>query len=146
MSEHEYWAGEDTSVGDVAAQLDRMRIGHFRDDHRHAAARTMNLVLAPGAEPPMLVHHPARVITLRQHSDHRLDGEIAFTCAVSNTPGRVGACYETITLTADRARLEHADSLVRRLLVCGIPTVVRLGGSGPADPSLRALAEERGRW
>jgi glucose-6-phosphate dehydrogenase assembly protein OpcA len=87
-------------------------------------------------------HSPARSIVLRDHTEDRLDAEIAIECESRPEAGRVGICHDRIVLDVDLARLAHADSLVAPLLVADLPTVLWLPDPdfGDPDPGLIARA------
>jgi glucose-6-phosphate dehydrogenase assembly protein OpcA len=151
------WRGEDVELDDVAARLARMNRDHARADghagHGHAATRTLNLLVAPGADVAdalveawlgaLATRHPSRTIVLREHGAARLDALLAIECGLGCTTGATGWCHDTAVLRADAARLRHADSLVHALLIAGLPTVLWLPGTreSPAEDALAPLAE-----
>ena len=150
--ERREWRAADVTVAEVARELDRLAGEHFRQPRGHATTRTLNLVVSP-VEPELeravaerlgslRGRHPARTLSLREHAADRLDAELAVECGVS-VAGEFGSCHDRVTLSADRARLEHADSLVRPLLVEGLRTALWIpgGGEGPACAPLAALAD-----
>lgn len=150
--ERREWRAAGVAVDEVARELDRLAGEHFRHPRGHATTRTLNLVVSPvepELEPTVAERlatlrgrHPARTLVLREHGDDRLDAEVVVECAV-DAPGEAGACHDRGILTASRARLEHADSIVRPLLVEGLRTAVWVpgGGEGPACAPLVALAD-----
>lgn len=145
------WQGSATSVGEAAAAVARLNGEHFRHEHRHAATRALNFIVAPECAEPevaqrvasLSAQHPSRTIILREHQADRLDAEVAVDCNVPAEPGPLGVCHDRATLAANRPRLEHADSLVAPLLLLGLPTVVWLPGSkeGPADAPLLSISD-----
>lgn len=151
--ERSEWRGEDVEIDEVAERLVALNHEHARHEHGHAATRTLTLLVAAGADVPegaiaarleeMHARHPARTIALREHAAGRLDASVRIECAVSDAPGGASYCHDAILLRADATRLRHADSLVRALLVGGLPVVLWLPGAraGVAEPSLSALAD-----
>ena len=151
------WRGEDVELDDVARRLARMNHEHARAGghagHGHAATRTLNLLVAPGADvadalvegwlDALATRHPSRTIVLREHDPARLDALVAIDCALGCAAGATGWCHDTAVLRADAARLRHGDSLVHALLVAGLPTVLWLPGAreSPAEGVLAPLAE-----
>lgn len=133
------WHGEDVDVDEIAQRLLRMHRDHARHAHGHAATRTLNLLVACGGDVDAetlagrlegaRVRHPSRTIVLREHALPRLDARLEIDCDVGRTPGVVGACHDRVELAADAERLRHADSLVRALLVGGLPVVLWLPGA-----------------
>jgi glucose-6-phosphate dehydrogenase assembly protein OpcA len=127
----------------VAAGLARLHTEHQRHEHLHAAARTLNLVVAPVAgEGERAVvdeidrlgaHSPARAIVLRDHEHERLDAEAVLDCEVRPESGRVGICHDRVLLSADRSRLDHADSLIAPLLVPDLPVIAWLPDAPRVD-------------
>jgi glucose-6-phosphate dehydrogenase assembly protein OpcA len=134
--ESDAWSATGVSAAEVAAELARLHSEHQRHEHLHAAARTLNLVVAPVpgegergviAEIDRLGgHSPARAIVLRDHEHGRLDAEVVLDCEVRDEPGRVGICHDRVVLSADQARLEHSDSLIAPLMVPELPVVAWL--------------------
>lgn len=152
--ERSEWHGEDVDPGGLADRLADMNREHARHEHGHAATRTLNLLVAPGADvaPEALAarleglhaRHPARTIVVREHAAHRLDATLAIDCGIgSRRVGPIGFCHDSADLRADAQRLRHADSLVRPLRVSGLPTLLWLPGAqaSPAERSLAALAD-----
>lgn len=154
------WRGEDVELDDVAERLARMNREHARadergwaDGHGHASTRTLNLLVAPGADAGaarvgawldgLSARHPSRTIVLREHAHDRLDAQLAIDCGVGCSAGATGFCHDTAVLLADAARLRHGDSLVHALLVAGLPIVLWLPGAGehPAEAALAPLAQ-----
>lgn len=144
------WSGEGVRIAEVVARLGRLQGEHGRHDHRHASARTLNLVVVPGAATESDVgrrlaelgaHSPSRTILLGEHAADRVDAELTMECAAI-THG-VGLCHDRVLLRADQRRLGHADALVGPLLMAGVPTVVWLPGSttSPAEAALAPLAD-----
>jgi glucose-6-phosphate dehydrogenase assembly protein OpcA len=127
----------------------RLRAEHQGRERLHAAARTMNVVVAPcrgNLEDRVIEeiarlgsHSPARSIVLRDQTEDRLDAEIVIECESRPEAGRVGICHDRIVLDADLARLAHADSLIAPLLVADLPTVLWLPDPGFGDPDPRLV-------
>jgi glucose-6-phosphate dehydrogenase assembly protein OpcA len=150
------WRGEGVELDEVAGRLARMNRDHARAEdhagHGHAATRTLNLLVAPGADVPdalvdarldaLATRHPSRTIVLREHAAARLDALLAIDCALGCGAGGTGWCHDTAVLRADAARLRHGDSLVHALLVAGLPTVLWLPGAqqSPGEGALAPLA------
>lgn len=147
------WSGEGVALATVADQLGRLSTELFWQEQSRSAARSLTLVVATAgdADPEeverrlatLAAHQPARTIVLREHLEDRVDAEVRMACTVSPAPGVVGLCHDRVELRADRERLMHADSLVRPLLVAGVPVAVWLpdGDLGPCDAPLAALAD-----
>jgi glucose-6-phosphate dehydrogenase assembly protein OpcA len=122
------------SIDEVITELSRLHRVHSEHDHTHAASRTMNLTVAPhGADVRTTVteaidrlgsHNASRTIVLREHDADRLDAELVVSCRVPGRPGEIGLCHDRVTLSADRARLAHASSMVAPLLILDLPSVV----------------------
>lgn len=155
--ERSEWHGADVEADELASRLARMNREHARLDHRHAATRTLNLLVAPGPDvaPQALTtrlgglhtRHPARTIVVREHDAPRLDATLAIDCGagagVDAGLAGSGFCHDSAELVADRARLRHADSLVRPLRVSGLPTLLWLPGAeaSAAERPLASLAD-----
>jgi glucose-6-phosphate dehydrogenase assembly protein OpcA len=137
------WTATGVRAADVAAGLARLHAEHQRHEHLHAAARTLNLVVAPvpGEGERDVVdeldrlgdHSPARAIVLRDHEHERLDAEAVLDCEVRPESGRVGICHDRVLLSADRSRLDHADSLIAPLLVPDLPVIAWLPDPARAE-------------
>jgi len=159
-SERSEWRGEDVSAGEVAERLLALGREHARHEHGHAATRTLNLLVAPahdvapdgGPRRPRSLdvqlaglanRHPSRTIVVREHDVPRLDARVEIDCTIGAGPRGAGHCHDMALLVADRERLAHADSLVRPLLVAGLPTVLWLPGTGTsrAHEPLAELAQ-----
>jgi glucose-6-phosphate dehydrogenase assembly protein OpcA len=152
--ERSEWHGEDVEPAELAERLVEMNRDHTRHEHGHAATRTLNLLVAPGADvaPDALTarlaglhaRHPARTIVVREHAARRLDATLAIDCGIGSPGvGPTGFCHDGVDLRADAERLRHADSLVRPLRVRGLPTLLWLPGAqaSPAEQPLAALAD-----
>ncbi|MCW2954562.1 MAG: hypothetical protein JWQ48_3732 [Conexibacter sp.] len=139
--EHADWQGEDVTVDEVVARLLRLNREHAHHAHGHGQTRTLNLIVAAGPDVPdgavrarleeTLMRFPSRTLVLREHPDDRLDAAIEIDCAVLDAPGAAGYCHDAAVLYADEERLRHADSLVRPLLIAGLPSVLWLPGTQP---------------
>ncbi len=154
-AERTEWRGEGIELDAVVQRFMRMNRDHARaDGHEgHASTRTLNLLVAPGADvagalldawlDSLSARHPSRTIVLCEHPAARLDALLAIDCALGCTAGATGWCHDTAVLSADAARLRHADSLVHSLLVGGLPIVLWLPGAqeSPATAALAPLAE-----
>lgn len=153
--ERSEWRGEDVSVAEVAARLLTLNREHARHEHGHAATRTLNLLVAPGADvgadelagrlAALTDRHPSRTIVVRESAAPRLDAFVAIDCTIGSGragTGSAGHCHDMALLTAGAQRIAHADSLVRPLRVAGLPTVLWLPGTRPsaAHAPLAALA------
>jgi len=139
----------------VASALTRLNAEHAHHDHRHAASRTLNLVVlaSEGQDGEAKVragldllgpHHPARTLVLREHPEQRLDAALTVSCSVCADARASGACSDEIVLLADSGRLEHAGSLVAPLLAKDLYTVLWLASGdrpGHAERELRALCD-----
>ena len=147
------WRGERISATMVAAQLSRLNREHVKEANGgHAATRTLNLLVAAGDDVPFgsvrerldaaRVRHPSRTIVLREHAEDRLDAYAEIDCTVTGDPGAVGLCHDIAALWADEGRLRHADSLVKPLLIYGLPIVLWLPGAqhSPVEEPLARLS------
>lgn len=153
LRERTEWRGEDVTAAEVAERLLMLNREHARHEHGHSATRTLNLLVAPGADidadalaaqlAGLSERHPSRTIVLREHAASRLDALVAIDCTIGNRSGGAGHCHDIAQLAADAERLTHADSLVRPLRVAGLPTVLWLPGVGAsrAQAPLTALAQ-----
>jgi glucose-6-phosphate dehydrogenase assembly protein OpcA len=152
--ERSEWRDTDVSAGEVAERLLALNREHARHAHGHAATRTLNLLVAPGADVASDVldrqlagladRHPSRTIVVREHAAPRLDARVAIDCTIGGRAGScAGHCHDVAELVADAERLRHADSLVRPLRVAGLPTVLWLPGARASDAQapLTALAQ-----
>jgi glucose-6-phosphate dehydrogenase assembly protein OpcA len=146
------WSGEGVTVDVVAEHLRALQTALFWHEDHAISARSMNVVVAPSDEPgteaevarhsdALAADQPARTLVLEPHDEDRLDATIAISCSapVESGPKLV---HDRIDLRADRGRLAHADSLVRPLLVPGVPTVVWLPDASldAVDATLTPLA------
>lgn len=142
------WSARDTTTDVVGDALRRLLREAEHEDGHHAASHTLNLVVAPG-DPHRIAagtrsvraSHPARTIHLHEHADDRLDAEVTVE-ALALRGGGLRLLLERIELRANRARLEHARSLLTPLLARGIPTVAWLPGDddGGLEEALAATA------
>ena len=146
------WSGEGVTVDEVAEHLRTLQTELFwREDHA-ISARSMNVVVAPSDVPgteeevarrsdTLAADQPARTLVLEPHDEDRLDATIAINCEARDDRGPK-LVHDRIDLRADRGRLEHADSLLRPLLVAGVPTVVWLPDASldTVDETLTPLA------
>lgn len=150
--ERSEWRGEDVTASEVAERLSALNREHARHEHGHAATRTLNLLVAPADDvaPEALAtqlagladRHPSRTIVVREHDAPRLDAHVAIDCTIRSGRSCAGHCHDMALLLAEAERLAHADSLVRPLLVAGLPTVLWLPGTraGRAQDRLTGLA------
>jgi glucose-6-phosphate dehydrogenase assembly protein OpcA len=147
------WEAEDTSIAEVGAALDRLQHGGVGDDRQHAAARSLNLIVAPGPAGERAtevereleraaLRHSWRTIELKMHNTPRLDAMIRLTFSPMDETGNLGIYHDRITLTTDRTRLEHADALLLPLMVSSVDTVMWLpsGKFGLIDARIARLA------
>lgn len=141
----------DTDVFTVAGELSRLNAEHAHHAHRHAASRTLNLiVLAPSSDGDerevraglelLGPHLPARTLVLRREAADRLDAALTITCSVCADVRATGACSDEVILIADAGRLDHAASLVAPLLAKDLPTVLWLPAADGLDGARLALA------
>jgi glucose-6-phosphate dehydrogenase assembly protein OpcA len=149
QAERLHWRGTDVHVARVASELARLHREHAHQTHRHAAGRTLNLLVARAAadEPEVEerlatlgAHSPSRMVILQPHDADRLDAELSIDCDVA--AGGTGICHDRVVLRADPARLAHADALVAPLLPEEVNTVVWLSGgqTSTAESALVQLA------
>ena len=149
--EHASWSESDTSVATVVGQLAKMQQQHVWQDQQHAAARSLNLIVAPVARgklrdqiddklEKLAERNSWRTIVLRMQEEERIDSEILLTCSPQGA-GEMGLYHDRVTLAADRPRLEHADSLVLPLVVADVAAVMWLpsGKFGLIDARLARL-------
>ena len=144
------WRGRGVDAAAIASSLARLRADHVRHAPAHAATRTLNLVVMPcgGKLEDRVVneverlgdHSPARTIVLRDHSEDRLDADLALDCDQRPESGQVGLCHDRVLLDLDAERLAHCDSLVAPLLVTGLPTVIWVADPAVGVPDPRLLA------
>jgi len=141
----------DTDAFAVATELSRLNAEHAHHAHRHAASRTLNLIVLapPGDDEQRDVraglellgsHHPARTLVLRRGAADRLDAALAITCSLCAEVRAAGTCSDEVILTADAGRLDHAASLVAPLLAKDLPTVLWVGVADGLDGARLALA------
>ncbi len=128
------WSAHDTSTDLVADALRRLLHEAERTEDDYAAARTLNLVIAPGEAAAIKAgmaterhHYPARVVHLREHKVDRLDASVSVDLADVGDAHRQ-LLVEEVTLYSNRARLIHARSMLTPILARGIPTVAWLPG------------------
>ncbi len=148
-AEQSNWEGSDVTIATVGEELCRVQVEHLHDAHNHAVTRTLNLIVSrphPAVQETLATlgwHNPSRTVVLCRHEEPRLDARIAIDCWMSRAPGEAGYCHDRVTLIADDARLEHAESLVAPLLVRGLPMVLWLCDEAPApgEQALLARAE-----
>lgn len=146
------WSGQGVTVDEVAERLRALQTELFWHEDRAISARAMNVVVAPSEEPgterevaqradALADDQPARTLVLEPHDQDRLDAAITITCDAFGEAGPK-LVHDRIDLRSDRGRLEHAGSLVRPLLVAGVPTVVWLPDASldPVDETLTPLA------
>jgi len=130
------WSGEGVTPDDINAELDRMHRAAGGPDQVLALARTLNLIVAPCADPGergveraldrLGDHTPSRTLVLREHDPERVDASVVMECETPTAAGQVGLCHDRVLLSVDRARLEHAASFLAPLLVSDLPTVLWL--------------------
>ena len=144
------WSGAGTDMRALAAQVAQISRAHLEDGR--GSTRTLNLVVAPPGDAVEAAaldealaglghRHPSRTIRLREHDSPQIDADVTIACTISRGADP-GFCHDEIVLTADRERLEHADSLIAGLLIPGLPEVGWLPSrtSGPADAAIARLA------
>jgi glucose-6-phosphate dehydrogenase assembly protein OpcA len=129
-----------TSLDQILAELASVNAEHLHSDHPHSASRSLNLVVAASKldTPTVInqrldaldVHHPSRTVVLVGHAVDRLDARLDIDCNVG-PEGGPGFCHDRIVLMCDSQRLAHADSIVAKLRVVGLPTVVWIGSDLP---------------
>jgi glucose-6-phosphate dehydrogenase assembly protein OpcA len=147
--ERSSWREEGVRIEQVSRELDRLHREHQREGEGHALTRTLNLIVAPsspdahagveGTLADLGVHRPSRSLILRRHSADRLDAEASLECRFPDAAGEVGVCHETVVLSADEERLEHAASLVAPVLLTDLPTVLWLPDVGSPIPDPRLM-------
>jgi glucose-6-phosphate dehydrogenase assembly protein OpcA len=129
-----------TSLDQILSELGRVNAEHLHSDQAHSASRSLNLVVAASKlDTPTLInqrldalglHHPSRTVVLVGHDVDRLDARLSIDCNVG-LEGSPGLCHDRIVLMCDSQRLTHADSIVAKLRVVGLPTVVWIGSDLP---------------
>lgn len=144
-----HWQGEGVGTDVVANQLAVLLRRAETHGGDHKSLRTMNLVVAPdphkaNAHRASLIQtaqHPARMIRLVEHAHDRLDATVRVRM-IGVGDADMEVLVEDIEIHANRARLEHADSLVAPLLARGLPTVAWLPGydHGAIEASLAVAA------
>lgn len=142
------WTAQGTSTDQVADALRRLLVEAERTGPRHAASRTMNLVIAPGDA--ATIHaglaagrdvHPARVVHLVEHNVDRLDARVHVRLERTGDQ-HLPLLVEDVTIHANRDRYDHARSLLSPILARGVPTVAWLPGydHGELGEALAATA------
>ncbi len=148
------WSGEQTTPAEVAAALAKLEMQHTHDGRHEPLIRTLNLVVTGIAATEdeqfedrlseLTRHSPARTIVLNEREEDGLNAETRIYCASSGRSGVSGHCNDRVILWADRSRLEHADSLIDRLLVRDLEIVAWVGADSPspADDAVISICDQ----
>jgi glucose-6-phosphate dehydrogenase assembly protein OpcA len=149
LPERMRWVAEGVTADEVNAELDRLHRAAGGPGRVLALARTINLIVVPGADrceeeveralDGLGNHTPSRTLVLREHGAAKLDASLVMECEAPAGAGRVGLCHDRVVLSMDAARLEHSASLLPPLLLSDLPTVLWLPEPGAAIPDPRLL-------